>query len=79
MKDIYVKCCRCRNTHLHSARKESAPDKYGMRTLVCPRCGAREFYKQEEPQKTQPVTSGHECDGIVSGADRTTGGWIGQP
>ena len=24
-------------------------------------------------------TQGQECDGIVSGADRTTGGWIGQP
>ena len=43
MEDINVKCCRCRNTHLHSARKESAPDRYGMRTLVCPRCGAKEF------------------------------------
>jgi hypothetical protein len=57
MEDINVKCCRCRNTHLHSARKESAPDRYGMRTLVCPRCGAKEFYKPE-PKKGQPQPSG---------------------
>ena len=29
--------------------------------------------------KTQPQPSEQECDGIVSCADRTTGGWIGQP
>ena len=65
MEDINVKCCRCRNTHLHSARKESAPDRYGMRTLVCPRCGAKEFYKPE-PQKGQPLTLPEEIERCVT-------------
>jgi hypothetical protein len=29
-------------------------------------------------EETTPI-QGHECGGILSGADRTTGGWIGQP
>jgi len=29
-------------------------------------------------EETTPI-QGQECGGIASGADRTTGGWIGQP
>jgi len=49
MEDIYVKCCRCKNKHWHSERKESAPDKYGMKTLTCPRCGGDSYYKLDDP------------------------------
>lgn len=56
MEDINVKCCRCRNKHLRSERKESAPDKNGMKALVCPRCGAHAYYKQAP--KAQPQPSG---------------------
>lgn len=47
--DIFVKCTRCRNEHLKSERKESAPDKHGLITLVCPRCGGHSFYQREKP------------------------------
>lgn len=43
--DIYVQCTRCRNKHMESDRVESAPDRYGMRTLKCPKCGGHNFYK----------------------------------
>ena len=52
MEDIYVKCCRCKNKHWHSERKESAP-KYGMKTLTCPRCGGHSYFKLDDP--TQPT------------------------
>lgn len=44
-KDALVKCTRCRNTHLESARIESAPNKTGMTTMICPRCGGHSFYR----------------------------------
>ena len=44
MEDIYVKCCRCKNVHLHSERKEGRVDKrFGTRTRVCPRCGGHQW------------------------------------
>ena len=49
MEDIYVKCCRCKNKHWHSDRKESAPDKHGMKNLICPRCGGHSYYKLDDP------------------------------
>ena len=52
MGDIYVKCCRCKNKHWHSERKESAPDKYGMKSLICPRCGGHSYFKAEKPAQT---------------------------
>ena len=30
-------------------RKESAPDKYGMKNLICPRCGGHSYYKLDDP------------------------------
>ena len=54
MDDIYVKCCRCKNLHLHSERKEGRVDKrFGTRPLVCPRCGGHSYFKAEEPAQPQ--------------------------
>ena len=30
-------------------RKESAPDKHGMKNLICPRCGGHIYYKLDDP------------------------------
>ena len=49
MEDIYVKCCRCKNQHWYRERKYSAPDKFGMRNLTCPRCGGHSYYKLDDP------------------------------
>jgi Zn finger protein HypA/HybF involved in hydrogenase expression len=38
-----VKCSRCKNQHLKSEREYSESDKYGMRKLICPKCGASSF------------------------------------
>ena len=53
MEDIYVKCCRCKNKHLYSQRKYSAPDKFGMRHLTCPRCGGQAFHAEKTAQPTK--------------------------
>lgn len=48
MKDIQVKCTRCRNKHMESERPEIRDPQYkGMRvfTRVCPRCGCKNFYE----------------------------------
>lgn len=42
-----VQCTRCRNKHAESERIETAPDRNGMRTMVCPRCGGHSYYKLE--------------------------------
>lgn len=50
MTNLLVKCCRCRNKHLHSERT-SVPSKkfgYGVNDLVCPRCGCTSYYQLEE-------------------------------
>ena len=56
MEDIYVKCCRCKNKHWHSERKESSPDKHGMKNLICPRCCGHSYYKLDDP--AQPPKGG---------------------
>ena len=56
MEDVYVKCCRCKNKHWYSQRKYSAPDKFGMRHLTCPRCGGHSFYKLDDT--VQPPKGG---------------------
>lgn len=40
---IPVQCCRCRNKHMHDERDEKATAS-GVITLVCPRCGAKDYY-----------------------------------
>jgi predicted nucleic-acid-binding Zn-ribbon protein len=49
--DIYVQCTRCRNKHMESDRVETAPDKYGLRTMACPRCGGHNYYKLDDNGK----------------------------
>ena len=56
MEDVYVKCCRCKNKHWYSQRKYSAPDKFGMRHLTCPRCGGHGFHKLDDT--VQPTKNG---------------------
>lgn len=46
--DMYVQCTRCRNKHMKSARVETAPDKHGLRTMACPRCGGHRYYKIDD-------------------------------
>ncbi len=46
--DIYVQCTRCRNKHMESERIETAPDKYGLKTMACPRCGGHSYYKLDD-------------------------------
>jgi len=46
--DIPVECCRCRNKHMESDRVESEKNKNGFRTLVCPRCGAHNYYRLDK-------------------------------
>ena len=58
MEDIYVKCCRCKNKHWHSERKNGKQDKYGLTPLVCPRCGAQIYYKLEAPAEPQQEAGG---------------------
>ncbi len=48
--DIAVQCCRCRNKHMGSDRVDSAPNKWGMRTALCPRCGATNFYRLDKQE-----------------------------
>lgn len=44
-----VKCCRCKNIHLHSERIKKQDKKQTYLTnLVCPRCGAFSYYNLNE-------------------------------
>ena len=50
--DQIVKCCRCRNKHLHSERVSVPSTKFGfgVNDLVCPRCSCRSYYElKQEP------------------------------
>lgn len=51
MQDDYCKCTRCRNVHKHGERIDSKPDKHGMRTLLCPNCNGKNFYKVDSAGK----------------------------
>lgn len=51
MKDDYCKCTKCRNTHKHGERVDSVPDKNGMRTLLCPKCKGKSFFKVDSQGK----------------------------
>lgn len=39
-----VQCCRCKNKHKHCERIPKKTKGSDMMTLVCPRCGAHNFY-----------------------------------
>ena len=59
MEDVYVRCCRCKNVHLYSERKEGEADKrHGMRPCICPRCRGHSFTvlhsRFEEVRANQP-------------------------
>jgi len=43
MDDIICKCTRCRNVHKESERWESNPDRNGVRTSRCPKCGGKSY------------------------------------
>ena len=43
--DIHVQCTRCRNKHMESERKEGPAGRFGLRKLLCPRCGGHTYYK----------------------------------
>jgi hypothetical protein len=39
-----IQCTRCRNKHYESERNHTKPDRYGMRTSICPRCRGQSYY-----------------------------------
>lgn len=51
-----VKCTRCRHRHDMKDRIETEPDKYGIRSLVCPRCRCRSYRHDEEENHSSPGT-----------------------
>lgn len=55
-QDAVVQCTRCKNKHLKSDRVETKPDRSGLRTLACPRCGGHSFY--DEPIAKQRRSKG---------------------
>lgn len=58
-----VQCCRCKNIHLETDRKQvRRKDGYGHQ-MVCPRCGAHSYYAgadvKEPKLKTERAANGH--------------------
>jgi prepilin-type N-terminal cleavage/methylation domain-containing protein len=63
MSDIYCECWRCRNKHWESERESRPALRYQVKVndLVCPRCGAKSYYRVAPDKwpgkRTGPVTT----------------------
>lgn len=47
----YCKCCRCRNIHPYTdriAKDGEFTKEYGIVDIVCPRCGALNYYSVDK-------------------------------